>query len=221
MQSADLTPATDYLDPGTRLPLRLFRSMPWGFERGGRLLLALFLIGFSGALLIPIINHWGEKDIVMPAAVVSCFGLVGLLLLYASLHQALAKRSPETMVEVEHFPFQAGEKMRACIIQPGPVKLSSLRANLVCLESGRTGQGRRRRRRSPSHHLLYQHNVLDLQDVVVRSGETFEQMVTLEIPAEARKSGREQGVEITWRIEVWGKVKNWPGFMHPFTIWVQ
>lgn len=204
---------------GTRLPIRLSRVVSRKSEQGCRVFLAFLLIGLPIGLGIPIINHWGEEGSVLAAIVVGAFGLVGLLLLYVSIHQAFAARIPETIVEIERVSLQPGDKVQVCIRQPGPVSLHSLRANLTCEESVRRVGSKGRI--SHSSRLIYQQNFLDIQDAMISAGDTLEQMVILEIPIDAKPSSDRGATKINWRIEVWGKVEDWPGFMHPFSIRVQ
>jgi hypothetical protein len=55
---------------------------------------------------------------------------------------------------------------------------------------------------------------LDARDLVASQGGAVEISFELTIPRDARISREYDREQVQWLIEVWGRVRFWPGFMH-------
>ena len=193
--------------------------------RGNRIastwLLGLLLAAITGVLawVLTLENGWEIRLGMAVAAVI--IGLLAALLLWSGLQQTLALSIPHTIVEIERQPVTAGETIRLCVKQPGPVRLRSLRANLVGLQ--RTEQKRAfadgaRQTRSPDSMLCHQ-NLLDAGGGRIPAGQCRQWITTFEVPGEAPASGKEKAVVTNWTIEVWGKACfGMIGFHYQFPI---
>lgn len=76
------------------------------------------LFYFSGSDVVAVVS-------VLPA-------LFGLLLLYRPLHSLRAAGTPPTTSQLGREPLTRGTSVDVIIRQTGPVRLQSLRANLIC-----------------------------------------------------------------------------------------
>lgn len=142
--------------------------------------------------------------------------LLGLLMLYNTIHSLFASRAPETTITIETASLLRGEPVEIRIHQPGPLKLSSLRLNVVSevvtIQRVRSGKTRR-------HSTYpYQENHLDFGPMEIPVGETRTLSGTLTIPPHVEPTGGEPGRSVSWRLEVWGKVERGADFMRPFDI---
>ena len=145
------------------------------------------------------------------------FAVVGLLVAVLGLKTFLMLRIPQTILEVDRMPVIAGESFELTVRQPGPVRLASLRVNLVCEQTTkRPGKGAARS--DLDQRTIHQTNVLDLRDAAVGSGEQVVRQVTVTVPAHVQLADIEGPKEIAWRLEVWGRVRGWANFGHPFDI---
>lgn len=200
---------------GTRLPVRLPRVTPWSRQRRLALGLGLFLVGVSGGLAALMAPHWSQErlgDRIGMSVVLGAFGLTGLLLLYSAVHQALASFTAETIVEVEHQEVGQGATLRVRILQPGPVALRSLNATLVRKQTESLTEGR------TTENYEFYDRFFEIQDVRVGRGEVLDREAELTIPRRAVLTGTVGRVETRWLIEVWGRVRGFPGFMHQYEI---
>ena len=108
------------------------------------------------------------------------------------------------------------------IRQPGPVALRSLRANLVGSEHKSRMvrvEDETKWVRSPDTLLMHK-NFFDVRDVRIMAGEESRWLAELPIP-EGLASGKDGSVTTSCKIEVWGRVRFYPGFMHSFPIRVR
>lgn len=202
-------------DAGTRLPVRLRRAASWSRQRRTALVLGLFLVGFTGGIAALAAPHWSQErlgDRIGMSVVLGAFGLTGLLLLYSAAHQALASFTAETIVEIDSRAVAQGATVRVRILQPGPVALRSLNATLVrrqieSLTDDRTAE-------TYEFHSRF----FEIGAVRVPRGEVLDREAALTIPRRAALSGVVGNVETRWLIEVWGRVRWFPGFMHQYEI---
>ncbi len=200
------------------LALRIPRAAPWRGQAGCGLTLGILLTLFGGGICWFAAAH---DDYGLPMVVGGAFALVGLLLVYSGIHQLIASRLPETIFELNELPLQRGDTRAGMIIQEGPVNLQSLRVNLVCLVYI-TERVRRKGQKSTWTKQLWDANVLDVGAVELRSGEKFHWDVSFEVPRNAKPTGGDgKDRVIEWRVEVWGRVRGRPDFMHPFIVEVQ
>ena len=95
---------------------------------------------------------------------IGVFGLLAALLVWSALMQTLSLTIPEMILEVEKEIVEPGETIRVCVKQPGPVYLTSLRANLIGqqrMEHEHRDIGKHHTVRSPNRMLLHE-NFLDV-----------------------------------------------------------
>ena len=200
-------------------PIRLERQASVGGQAGVATGIGILLLVIGVATIIamradesqPTENEW-----VLYAVGVG-FAVVGLLVAVLGIKTFLMLRIPQTILEVDRMPVIAGESFELTVRQPGPVRLASLRVNLVCEQTTRRpGKGAARSDRD--QRIIHQTNVLDLRDAAVGSGEQVVRHVTVTVPAHVQPADIEGSKDIAWRLEVWGRVRGWANFGHPFEI---
>lgn len=210
---------TEPIAVGSRLPVVLSRSSSRGAQIGCTLFLALLLGGIGFPVFRYPTTHPQENVGVM-YIVGGGFSLVGLLLLYSALHQLFALKTPELTVETETAELIRGQKVRFFFRQPGPVSLQSLRANLVGEErwSVPRGSGSNRTTSYQSRD-LGTFNFFDSGPQDVRAELPYEALIEYEVPRELEPSGVREGDHVvSWKIEVWGKVRRRADFMHSYDV---
>jgi hypothetical protein len=205
--------------PPSFLPVRLKRETPFQSQLGCTALIALVLLGvavfawFAGKQ--PGENSW------VAYMVSAGFGLFGILVVWSFIRQVAAIGLGETIVEISTEPLQPGDTFRICVIQPGPAKLKSLRANLVCMEERRyTVLNSKTNRNEPriQQRLISTENLVDEKHLNVPGGDVWHEMRDFSLPADAPIAGTKDGVSISWKIEVWGTGYMLASFMHPFAV---
>ncbi len=207
----------------SRFPVRLKRETEWNAQIRISLLAGLLLAGLAAAAGVAVWKTEARgSDLWAACAFSGVFGLTGLLLIVVSIHQYLAKRIPETIVELDQALICTGKPGRLCICQRGPVRLKSLRANLVCLERYPL-QGTNQTSGSDEDcgiRQIHTQNLLDISDLMIQRGEAWEGSVEFTLLKPERELTQEANTTMTWKIEVWGRVDWWPDFMHPFVVGV-
>lgn len=147
------------------------------------------------------------------------FLLVGAVMVILAFKIFLALRLPETIVEVDSMPVRAGKPFLVTVRQPGPIRLQSLRLNLVGEQLTRRDVWRNGRRRTDTdRRLIHQDNVLDLRDITVMLGDEAARQGEATVPAAVRLADIDGQKRVVWRLEVWGRVRGWVDFGHPFVI---
>ena len=200
---------------------RLVRETPWKSAVGCSFLIALVLLAvasFVGGMQWTHPSRFDDNDWVV-YVFAGAFGFVGLLMLYAAIHQTLAMRTKETIVELEARPLHRGASREARVAQYGPVRLKSLRMNLVCFEIltkvilRKDGPHTERFTKQ-----IADLNVLDRRDILLADGERWDAEVSIAVPADVEPTGTKGNREIQWKLEVWGVVRGNADFMHPFVV---
>jgi hypothetical protein len=196
----------------TRLP----RESPWSAQIGCGAVLAL--ITAAPGLFIGYMtwtrDHSDNRNAILGFSAI--WIVVGAMVFLSSLMQVLATRSPQTIVEIDPVELMPGETVRIHILQPGPVFLRSIHANL----SGEEDTWRRPRasgKRSLNRRYLGPYRMMEIGREAVGGGETLDREGTFTIP-DVEPSLESAERKVRWKIEVWGKVSWWPGFMHPFVV---
>jgi hypothetical protein len=198
----------------------LARSGSRGAQVGCSLAIGVLLSTLGGFFLYMVKTHPDDSSNDAVSLFAYVFGGVGVLMLLAAFHQLIALKTPETHVMVDADDFIPGASIRVRIIQPGPVRLKSLRANLVGTQS--TYEWRTRSdntsHRERTDRMIGTYNFFDQRDVSVIAGEEWQSEATLVIPADAPATVESGDLQMAWTIEVWGKVRWWADFMHPFEV---
>jgi hypothetical protein len=199
---------------------RIERATPWKAHAGCGVLIGAFLMLFGGGIVALALHH---DDRGLPMIVGGAFALAGVFVLYGGIHQWLASASPETVLEIETLPLQRGERTAAVVVQPGPLDLKSLHVNLVCLQTvTKIVQHRNGTERQRFTKQIWDANVLDVGAVTVLSGENLRWDLELDVPRDAPRSGDQgENRSVEWRVEIWGRVRGRPDFMHPFIVEVR
>lgn len=204
-------------------PIRLERETSLAGQAGCATVIGIVL-AVIGIVVVTLMRgqeaRAGENEWVV-YAVGGGFGLVGLLLVVLGIKMLLMTRIAETIVEVDRMPVHAGESFQVTVRQPGPVRMKSLRVNLVCMQTT-TREVRRAGKTTTDRdqRLIQQTNVLDLRDKTAGHGEQVVGHATVNVPADIRLADIAGHKEIVWRVEVWGKVRGWADFGHPYVIQV-
>ena len=200
-------------------PVRLEREMTAARQAGGATAIGVLLSVLGGGMLIVArIVRAGQSDWLV-YVVGTGFLLVGLMMLFFGIKLALITRLPQTIVEVDRMPVRAGTPFQVTVRQPGPIRLESLRLNVMGEQLTRREVWRNGRRRThKDRHLIHQSNVVDVRDLTIARGAESTSRGEAMVPAEVTLVDIEGDKTVTWRLEVWGRVRGWVNFGHPFKI---
>jgi hypothetical protein len=201
-------------------PIRLEREMSVSGQAGCATIIgiALLLIGIAIVAAMRSDTGAGQDNWVIYVVGVS-FGAIGLLVAVLGLKLFLMARIPVTIVEVDRMPVRPGESFQMTVRQPGPIRLKSLRVNLVC-EQITTRPSAGLSKTSRDRRIIHQSNVLDLKEAAAGPGEEVVRHAGVSVPSDVRLADIAGRKEIVWRLEVWGRVRGWADFGHPFVIQV-
>lgn len=171
------------------------------------LVLALILFGMAA-----LFYFGGEGGIFSYVAAIP--GLLGLGLVYGWVHALLASQTPPTTILLAAEPLIRGRETPLTIRQQGPVRLESLRVNLICEKSVR---------RQKTRDLTYPHQiaVFDSGPCDVSLLDSTEFQTVIPVPSDAEPTTDNVRLRIVWRLEIWGKVIGRADFMRPFTVVVE
>jgi hypothetical protein len=206
---------------GSVLQYRIARATPWGTQAGCALGIGCVLLLIGGTICFFALKH---EDYGLPLIVGGAFTLVSLLLVYSGIHQFFAQSGvKETIFELEDLPVMRGAARNGIVIQEGPLRLQSLRANVVCMEETRKQVRRNGTTRTERFRkMIWDTNILDEGELILGDHDRAERNVIIEIPRNCPPSGEiGKAQSIEWRVEIWGRVKGRPDFMHPFVIEVR
>lgn len=156
---------------------------------------------------------WSGSALFAWAALVPAF--FAALLVYSGLHALFASANPPTTLSGGKGWYHPGEAAHLEIVQQGPILLESLRVNLVCERS--------ERKVGSSRQVTYpcQDNLFDSGPAEIpRLGEERFRF-TMTVPSDAELSSNTGRVHVSWRLEVWGKVRGRADFMRPFDLEVR
>lgn len=197
--------------------VRLERDIPWKTGIGCTALLGLVPSALGGGILVQSWRHWkswGDDFVVV--IVGGAFALVGLGLILMAIHQAFAIRVAETEVSIDRPVLAPGMEARVRVRQPGPVNLLSLNGRLVCeVRKRRTG---RNGKHSYSSTYPYQERIFEIRGGVIPENQSLDHESLFTVPPGAEATLDTPELKRIWRLEVWGRVRHWPDFMHPFTV---
>ncbi len=198
-----------------RLSIRLQRESKPGEQSCGALFVSVALLFVGG-----IAGYAAWSDLqdgewhVIPLLFVVVFGGLGLLFLWIAAASGLASHVPETIVEVERSTVAPGESVKMLVLQPGPLRLRSLRVRLTCREETPEERG------SPSVTVLHDEVVAEIGAGVAGRTAPLEHSAVLRIPADAEPSAAGPPT-VRWRLEVWGVPLVWPRFTITYPIMVE
>jgi hypothetical protein len=197
-----------------RLSVRLQAESKPGEQSCGALFVAVALLFVGGIAGYAAWSDFQDGEWhFLPLLFVVVFGGLGLLFLWIAAASALASHVPETIVEVERSTIAPGDSAAMLVLQPGPVRLRSLRVRLTCREETPEEHG------SPRVTTLYDETVAEVGRTSVGPTTPLEHSARLLIPADARPSAAGPPT-VRWRLEVWGVPLVWPRFMLTFPIMV-
>ena len=201
--------------------IRLEREAPAAAQGGATVIIGIFLTILGGAFLLGMRNEAlrpGTNGWVIDV-VGGGFSLVGVVLLILGIKMILMSRLPETIVEVEKMPVRAGELLQFTVRQPGPIRLESLRVNLVAEQITKREVWRNGRRQiETDRRLIHQHNVVDLEGVTIEPGNEIARKAGVMMPARIDLADIEGRATVVWKLEVWGRVRGWVDFGHAFVV---
>lgn len=200
-------------------PIRLQRETSVAGQAGSATVIGIALAVIGTVTLLALRSDElgaGDNGWVL-YAVGGGFAVVGLLVAVLGIKMFLMMRIPETIVEVDRMPVHAGDSFQLTVRQPGPVRLASLRVNLVCEQTTRQRRAGRSKT-DKDRRIIHQTNVLDVREAVAGSGEHVVRHATVNVPAGVQHADIAGQKEIVWRLEVWGRARGWTGFGHPYVI---
>ena len=204
-----------------RAPIRLQRERPAVRQAGGAIAIGAFLTLLGGGMLLVARNVTpiAPTDAWLPPMIGAAFALVGVVMLVLGLKMSLSLRLPETIVEVDGLPVRAGHPFQVTVHQPGPLRLASLRVNVVGEQITRYEVWRKGRRRiETDRHLIHQHNIVAVGDLTIARGEEYATSGEAVVPRDVKLVDIDGTKTVVWRLEVWGRVRGWVNFGHPFVI---
>jgi hypothetical protein len=205
------------------LKCRLTRETPFASQLGCTFLIALILGAVAALGIAAGISSKDEKgNTWVPYAVGGGFGFFGLLVLWSGIRQLATRGIKETIVEVSSSALHLGQSATVALLQEGPATITSLRANILCVETtsrmvttpgSKTGPRREQRER-----YLVQENIFDASHLRVAHGDVWQETREFTVPAEGKPTQGEETDDyyVRWCIEVWGKAGLIGSFMHPF-----
>jgi hypothetical protein len=202
------------------LPVRLRRETPFKSQLGCTAALAVVLLGM-GAFGYFAGNSPPEKNSWVAYVVAGAFGFFGLFLLWSFIRQLAAAGIRETIVELSTEPLQPGQTAQICLIQPGPAKLKSLRANLLSFETRRFTMRNSETSTNESRSaekLISTENLMEARHLNVAAGDAWQESQEFSLPANAPVTETKGDLSISWKIEVWGTGYWLASFMHPFLV---
>jgi hypothetical protein len=201
--------------------IRLEREAPAVRQAGCATIIGVVLTVLGGGFLLALQNEALRPDSHqwLFYVVGGGFFVVGLVLVILAIKMFLATRLPETIVEVDRMPVRAGKPFQVTVRQPGPIRLKSLRLNLMGEQLTSRQVWRNGQRRTETDRLLiHQVNVLDLKDLTILPGEEIARQGEATVPKEIQLADVEGEKRVVWRLEVWGRVRGWVDYGHPFVI---
>jgi hypothetical protein len=197
-----------------RLAQRLRPDSRPGDQSCGALLVSVALLFVGGLAGYAVWSDYQDGTWhFIPVLFVVVFGGLGFLFLWITAASGLASHVPETIVEVERSEIAPGERTAMVILQPGPLRLRSLRVKLACREETPEKEG------SPRVAVLHDEVVTAIARTTVGRDVPLVHSAELRIPADAKPSSGGPPV-VRWRLEVWGVPLVWPRFMLTFPIMV-
>lgn len=219
-------------DPASHVPqvlkCRLKRGTPFASQLGCTFLIALILGAVAALGIAAGITSADDKgkNNWVPYVVGGGFGFFGLLVLWSGIRQLATRGIKETIVEVSASALQLGQSAKVALVQQGPATISSLRANIICVETTAymvtvtdKQQGPRSRREVREKYLV-QENIFDASHLRVAHGDVWHETREFTVPVEGKPTQGEETEDyyVRWRIEVWGKAGLIGSFMHPFPV---
>jgi hypothetical protein len=202
-------------------PIRLEREGPAATQAGRAASIGVFLAVLGGIIVRAMRSDApsdGQNEWLV-YAVGGGLSVVGLVVVIFAIKMFLASRLPETIVEVDRMPVRAGERFQVTVRQAGPIRLESLRLNLVAEQLTRRALRHSRQRRiSTDRRVIHQSNVLDVGNTTILPGREIARQIEAVVPADVRPVDIEGDKRIVWRLEVWGRVRGWVDFGHRFVL---
>lgn len=186
---------------------QLKRDVSRGSQIGCTLVLAIILGALGPFLLfLPSQKEVGSRMVFY--IVGAGFSLAAILLVYSFFHQTLALRWQITIVSIDGPHLVRGRRARVHFEQRGPMELESLRASLTGSQWVTTGPGKRETRD------LGTTNFLDSGHALIDDALPLRREAVLLVPENAPPTDS----DTTWKIEVWGVVKNGADFHHKYPV---
>ena len=200
--------------------VRLQRETSAARQAAGATLIGAVLTVLGGGILTIAARTDAEGEL-LASIVGTGFAFIGVVMLALGVKSALILRLPETIVEVDRDNVRAGTPFQISVRQPGPARLQSLRVNVVAEQITKYDVWRRGRKRiETDRHLIHQHNILDVSDLTIGRGEEFARQIEATVPREVTLVDIDGRTAVVWRLEVWGRVRGWVDFGHPFPVTV-
>ena len=198
-----------------RLAVRLQPETRPGTQSCGALLAAVALL-FVGLIAgFAAWSEWQDGNVrILPLLFTIVFGGLGLLFLWIAAASAFAARVPATIVEIERRSVAPGESVDVLVLQPGPLRLRSLRVRLVGKVETPATSG------SPDVAVLADELVSEVGRTAIGREAPLEHRFTLRVPADARPS-QSGPPRVSWRLETRGVPLVWPRFRLTFPITVE
>lgn len=213
-------------DPAPHVPrvlkCRLKRATPFSAELGCTFLIFLVMAAVAALGMVAGRSEPGSRNNWVAYVVGGAFGFVALLVLWSWIRQMSTRGIQETIVELSERPLHIGRSATIALVQQGPATLSSLRANLICVEttSRLVASAKSGSRRQVTENYLVQHSIFDASHLRVAHGDVWHESREFTVPTEGKPTQGEDTEDyfVRWRIEVWGRAGLIGSFLHPFPV---
>src|ERR1700749_1474567 len=194
----------------------LVRDTPWRRQIAGGTLLALLFGSIGGGMLYATHNYYGSWNwddgwlLIVFGAV---FSALGALMVLLTVQQLLAVHTPECTVAICPAELGRASDVQLRIRQPGPVRLRSLHARLLCEMSTRHTSETQRSKTYWSTEYPHDDRILTWdtpQDIP--AGGMFENVAAFRVPSDSPPTGKTENRVVALRIAFLGLARPWAGF---------
>lgn len=184
-----------------------------GDQKGCLFILAALMLAVGALAGFAAYQSWIDGEIpVVTGLVMVAFGASGTILLMAAV-SAMVFQVPVPILEAERPTVAAGARLQMRLVQPGPVRLKTIRVTLVGEKLPPAKSG------TPSVKGFFERVVIDTGHLVVGRMAPLARNMDLVLPADAppSSSGQEEP-EVRWRVQVTLIPFGWPRLTYLFPV---
>lgn len=184
-----------------------------GAGLGCSLIAAIVLLGLGSSILFYGSTGADKRWLAWLVGGGMCF--LGTLFIWSWITQLFAAGTTPTVVEVSDLPVRTGTTFKLALIQPGPATLRSVKVRVICREitsqvvTKHMGKGRASRRdRMESETIRYDEVLAEASELRVVSGDTWQQIYDVSLPAGLPASGLMKTPQVRWTVELTGRLQG-------------
>jgi hypothetical protein len=203
--------------PGNTFPFRLPVSVLPAWKLLGLLAACLIWNGIVAICMTIVVQSFIDGQ---PKWAMGLFTLpflaCGVFLIWLLVKQFLISTSVGvTFVEMSSHPLMPGESYQFLLHQAGRLRVARLEMNLVCREKTQYQQGTDTRTES---QVVFEQVLFSKKRFEINHGKPFEVQESFEVPEGVMHSFTADSNEVSWSIEVRGRVARWPAFTRTFPV---